>query len=340
MLDGMSLDQIRTFIAAADTGSFSAAARQLGRAQSVVSQTLANLEGQIGVRLFDRVGRLPVLTAEGKALLADARTVAGNIDLFKARARGLAGGLEPELTVFVNALFPTDVLTRAVTDFREQFPNTPLRIAVEGMGAVIAPVLERQCSFGIRGPLLLDQAELTSEHLLGARYLMVASPDHPLARQRGSIPGSVLSQHVQLVLTDRSSLTQGKDLRVMSPKTWRLSDLGAKHAFLRAGLGWGGMPLHLVKGDITNGTLVPLRLAESDAATSISMSAIYRTDTPPGPAGRWLIDRLKQPEEAGPPSEPVSSRKKTFPRSSVRAPAGLGAKRKSTGKPTHRLGRK
>ena len=302
MLDGMSLDQLRTFIAAADSGSFSAAGRQLSRAQSVVSQTLANLEGQIGVRLFDRSGRYPVLTAEGKALLADARAIAGDIDLFKARARGLAGGLEPELTVFVNALFPTGVLTGAVAAFREEFPNTPLRIAVEGMGAVIEPVLQRQCSFGIRGPLLLDQAELTAEYLLGARYLMVASPDHPLAKHRGPIPASVLAQHIQLVLTDRSSLTQGKDLRVMSPKTWRLSDLGAKHAFLRAALGWGGMPHHLVEDDLANGTLVPLALAESDAPTSISMSAIYRTDTPPGPAGRWLIDRLKQSTDA--PSAP------------------------------------
>ena len=122
MLDGMSLDQLRNFIAAADIGSFSAAARQARpRPIVVVSQTLANLEGQIGVRLFDRTGRYPVLTADGKALLADARTVAGNIDLFKARAPGLAGGLEPELTVFVNALFPTGVLTTAVAAFREQF---------------------------------------------------------------------------------------------------------------------------------------------------------------------------------------------------------------------------
>ena len=52
MLDGVSLDQLRTFIAAADEGSFSAAGRRLKRAQSVVSQTLANLEGQIGVNLL------------------------------------------------------------------------------------------------------------------------------------------------------------------------------------------------------------------------------------------------------------------------------------------------
>src|SRR5579863_2844230 len=106
MLDGVSLDQLRTFIAAADEKSFSAAGRRLWRAQSVVSQTLANLEGQLGVKLFDRGARLPVLTDQGRALLAAARAVAGDVDLFKARAKSLAGGLEPELSVAVDVMFP------------------------------------------------------------------------------------------------------------------------------------------------------------------------------------------------------------------------------------------
>ena len=298
MLDGVSLDQLRTFIAAVDTGSFSAAGRRLGRAQSVVSQTLANLEGQLGVRLFERSGRYPVLTAEGRALLADAREVAGRMDLFKAHARGLAGGLEPEVSVVVNVMFPTDVLTRAVAAFQAEFPNTPLRVFVEGMGAVIEPVLERRCAFGIRGPLAIAHPELESVPLLVIGYLMVAAPDHPLAVHRGAIPTSALAPHVQLVLSDRSTLTEGKDLRVFSHRTWRLSDLGAKHAVLRAGLGWGGMPRHVVEADLANGALVPLVLEEVDSTALIAMSAIYRTDAPPGPAGRWLIGRLKQNTES------------------------------------------
>ena len=67
MLDAVTLDQLRTFIAAADEGSFSAAGRKLRRAQSVVSQTLANLEAQLGVTLFDRSARYPSLTDEGRA---------------------------------------------------------------------------------------------------------------------------------------------------------------------------------------------------------------------------------------------------------------------------------
>src|SRR3982075_891382 len=98
-LDGMSLDQLRTFIAAAEEGSFSAAGRKLKRAQSVVSQTLANLEKQLGVKLFDRSARYPRLTDEGRSLLVDARSVADHVDGFKARARAMREGLEPELAV-------------------------------------------------------------------------------------------------------------------------------------------------------------------------------------------------------------------------------------------------
>lgn len=86
MLDGVSLDQLRTFIGAADEGSFSAAGRKLRRAQSVVSHTLANLEAQIDVRLFDRGGRYPRLTEQGSALLAQARLVVSGMDGFKSKA--------------------------------------------------------------------------------------------------------------------------------------------------------------------------------------------------------------------------------------------------------------
>src|SRR6195256_6522553 len=131
MLDGVSLDQLRTFIAAADEGSFSAAARKLRRAQSVVSQTLANLEGQLGVALFDRSARYPTLTQDGRALLQDARAVADQMDGFKARAKTLREGLEPELSLSIDVMYPMSELTEAVASFREAFPHTPLRLSVE-----------------------------------------------------------------------------------------------------------------------------------------------------------------------------------------------------------------
>src|SRR5947209_2517204 len=181
MLDGVSLDQLRTFIAAADEGSFSAGGRRLQRAQSVVSQTLANLEAQLGVKLFDRSRRQPVLTSQGVALLAEARMVVSGMDVFKARAKGLSEGLEPELSVVVDVMFPLERLTSAVAAFQEEFPAVPLRLNVEALGAVLQPVLDGRCALGVMGSLPTAPAELTREHLVNIGWAFVASPAHPLA---------------------------------------------------------------------------------------------------------------------------------------------------------------
>src|ERR1700730_15358775 len=117
-LDGMSLDQVRTFIAAAEEGSFSAAGRKLRRRQSVVSHTLASLERQLGVKLFDRSGRYPRLTGHGQALLNDARSIADAMDGFKAHAKTRREGLEPELSLAIDAMYPMSALTEAVGAFR------------------------------------------------------------------------------------------------------------------------------------------------------------------------------------------------------------------------------
>src|ERR1700678_3941034 len=165
MLDGVTLDQVRTFIAAADEGSFSGAGQRLGRAQSVVSQTLANLEGLLGVKLFDRSGRFPVLTDQGRALLAVARAVEGNVDNFKARAKSLAGGLEAELSVAVDIMFPVETFIAAVAAFQKQFPATLLKFDLES-SAVVAPVLDGRCAVGVVGSWSREQPQLTSEAVL------------------------------------------------------------------------------------------------------------------------------------------------------------------------------
>src|SRR5712691_7706176 len=294
MLDGVSLDHLRMFIAAADEGSFSKGGRRLRRAQSVISQTLANLEAQLGVKLFDRSSRSPVLTSQGVALLAEARAVVSGMNVFKARAKGLSDGLEPELSVVVDVIFPLERLTAAVAAFQGEFPAVPLRLYVEALGAVLQPVIEDRCAFGVMGSLPTAPAELTREQLLSVGWAFVASPTHPLASIKGPIPARVLAQHRQLVLTDRSELSRGKEFGVFSANTWRLADLGAKHAFLRAGLGWGGMPVDAIKRDLVNRSLVKIRIEDvPEGHLVMAMAAVFRADLPPGLAGRWLIEHLK-----------------------------------------------
>lgn len=294
MLDGVSLDQLRTFVAAVDEGSFSAAARKLNRVQSAVSGWVSSLEAQIGVVLFDRSGRFPKLTPEGVLLLADARNIVAGVDTLKARAKLMNSGLEAELSVVVDVFFPTSAVARAAKAFAERFPLTPLRIFVEGLGAAYQPVLDGRCSIGILGPLPLSFPSLTSERLGEIALVMVAAPGHPLARFKGRIAKEELAKHVQLVLTDRSALLGAQDFGVMSPSTWRLADLSTKYAFLKDGVGWGSMPLPMVHEDLAAGTLVTIEVGDMPpAGFMVTMSAVYPAAAPPGPAARWLIDFFK-----------------------------------------------
>src|SRR6202012_5213498 len=295
MLDAVSLDQLRTFIAAVDEGSFSAASRKLLRAQSVVSEAISNLEEQIGVQLFDRSGRYPKLTPAGLAVLGDARSIVTGVDLLKARAKGMSVGLEPELSVVIDVFYPIDPVTQVAREFRQKYPGVALRIYVEALGGAIKPVLDGRCSIGVIGSLPVIPDTLTYERLPGIAFLMVAARDHELTSYRGKIPKDVLGKYTQIVLTDRSALSSGREFGVMSAATWRLADLFAKHHFLLNGLGWGGMPLHAVRKDLEEGRLCVLPIEDVPPdGLMLSMSVVWQTNAPPGPAGRWFIERLKQ----------------------------------------------
>ena len=288
MLDGISLDYLRTFVAAADNGSFSAAGRAIGRAQSVVSQTISNLEAQLGVTLFERIGRYPRLTVQGANLLEDARRVVLGADALKAKARSFSAGMEAELCIVVDVMFPQRCLSDGLAGFKRRFPSTPLRLHVEALGRVAELVLDGSCSLGITGTLPFLPPGLTAERLFSETMVTVAAPGSPLAGKRGPVALQELLDATQLVLTDRSSLTSGVDYGVQAKNIWRLADLGAKHAFLRAGLGWGHMPLWAVAEDLKLGRLLRIEL-EGPAAGVMPFQAVYPSDRLPGPAGRWLL---------------------------------------------------
>jgi DNA-binding transcriptional LysR family regulator len=295
MLDGISLDQLRTFIAAADEGSFSAAGRRLKRAQSFVSQTVSNLEDQLGVRLFDRTARFPVLTDQGRALLANAHAVTGQMDLLKARAKSLAGGREPELTVVVDAIFPIAMFTGVIAALQVQFPETALRLYVKGSGTSVQNVLDRRCTLAVVVSDISMPPQLARERLMTVKMAMVVSRKHPLAAYDRPIPTAVLTKYIQLVHTNRLDFLPGREFDLLSPKTWLLAHIEAKLAFLRAGFGFGGLPLHVVERDLASGALVQISTEEPHVCDhAIEMSALYRIDSPPGPVTRWLIERLMQ----------------------------------------------
>jgi DNA-binding transcriptional LysR family regulator len=288
-----SLDQLRVFLTVVETGSFAAAGRRLTRATSAVSYSIANLEQQLGVALFDRKRtRKPTLTTAGIAVLSDAKTLSAGIDNLRAKVSGLMAGLEAEVSVVVDVMMPTSRLVDAMQAFEQEFPTVTLRLHVETLGAVTQLVHSGVAHIGISGPLHVNTAGIEHIKVGGVQLVPVAAPSHPLARNRANAPGAA-RDHVQLVLTDRSKLTEDRDFGVIGVKSWRLADLGAKHALLLAGIGWGNMPEPMVRDDLAAGRLKRLHLPEG-LGGFYALQAIYRTDTPPRPAAAWMVGHFSR----------------------------------------------
>lgn len=287
-----TFDQLKIFLTVVETGSFAGAGRQLNRATSVISYGVANLEAQLGLLLFEREGtRKPRLTAAGQAVLAEARSIGKGVDGLRAKVKGLLGGLEAQVDLAIDVMLPSAWLGAALRAFYAEFPTVALNLHVEALGAVMALVLDRKAVIGISGPLAAEMPGIETMVIGSVPLVPVAAPDHPLAQTKPLLPG-MGRDHVQLVLTDRSPLSEGREFAVVSPHTWRLADLGAKLALLKQGIGWGNMPRPMIEADLTAGHLVELAMPD-DTGTDYRLSGIYRSDAPPGPAASWLLERFR-----------------------------------------------
>jgi len=286
-----SLDHLRIFLAVVEEGSFGGAARKMNRAVSAISYGIAQLEAQLAVTLFAREGsRKPVLTEAGEGLLAEARSVADGVDALLAKTRSLHAGLESQVGLVLDVMLPGEVTAQVLSDFRELFPTVALRLRVEGLGAVAECLFEEDAQLAIGGPIISEDPQLERQAIGQVDLIPVAAPTHPLA-QPDIAPGES-RKHLQLVLSDRSTRTEGREFSVLSPLTWRLGDLGAKHSLLKEGLGWGNMPREMVAGDLKAGRLVELDLPEKPGDL-YTLSALWRRDERLGPATSWLIDAFR-----------------------------------------------
>ncbi len=292
MYDPVTLDQLRAFVAVVEEGSFSAAARKLRRVQSAISTSMANLESQLGVPIWDRSTKVAKLTEQGHAVLAAARRVLLEVDGLRRLTAGMVSGIEASVSLCIDALFPLDSLIDLCTAFAKEFPAVDLRIDTQVMSAVSARVLQGAATLGVASPDGLAPG-LERRVLAPIRMIPVVSPAHPLAQLRGPIKRERFADAIQIVLSERSD-TGVPDRAVLSPRTWRVADLHTKHVMLRAGLGWGNLPEHLVRDDLRAKRLVAIRPeAWGRDEHTLYLSAIYRTDTTFGPAHRWLLAQLE-----------------------------------------------
>lgn len=297
MLDNLSLDQMRMFLAVCDSGSFRAAAKELGRVQSAVSHAIAKLEDELGVRLFDRSGHRPVPTPEGRALLANVRDVLLRVDAMRARARGLREGVELELSLTIDVLFPPLLVGAALAEMSQAYPSVAIRLSAEALGGPITALLEGRSQVSVIVGESFRDPRIAIEALTSIEMIAVAAPQHPLGQATGQLlDAAALADHLQIVQFDRSPLTDQRDIGVISPRTCRVGGQDIKQAMIRAGLGWGRLPGWLAAEDLASGRLVRVETGVLGRRGALPAEAYigHRLDAPLGPAARSFTTALKR----------------------------------------------
>jgi DNA-binding transcriptional LysR family regulator len=292
-LGTLSLDQLRVLVTVADAGSFSAAGRALGRAQSAISQAIATLEELQGITLFDRDGYRPTLTAVGQVLVDQARLTLASAARFEAVAASSRDGFEPELAIAIDPLVPTAPFIDTLRALVREFPDLPVTFSTEGLGGSLRRLRAETAALGICLLLPTIPADIVAYPLLRIRMEAVVAPGHALAKRRRSLMQADLEEHVQLVLSDPAAAPD-ENYGLISARRWRFVDLGRRLDFLLAGFGWCRMPEHIVAEQIAAKKLVRLRIEDDPAPRdALTIYAAHRRDHLLGPAGRWLLKTLQ-----------------------------------------------
>lgn len=240
---GLKIDEIRSFVAVAETGSFSAAARNLKRAQSVVSMHIAGFEAELGYKLFDRTPK-PVLTAQGRELLVGAKRVLVEADRLQNRALTLSETQTPSIYMGIDLVLEAPVMIDLLRLFAKSFPS--VRLQIENISGSEAKWFFTKTAMNLALVFSSEPSLESDEYILGHSPLsIVVAKNHPLAAiDRPTVDD--LRRYRQIVVHARDP--QSPSPAVVNTDYWEI-DSGLWALGLAArGVGWAILPNFLLIG--------------------------------------------------------------------------------------------
>ena len=300
-----SSDSVQVFLAALDHGSFSAAARALSRVPSAVSMTIAHLEAELDVQLFDRSGREPRPTAAARALEPQARLLAAQLQQLNAQALALTQGLEERLTLAIAPELLAAHWAQSLAGLAQEYPLLQVEVLAAPQGdalallhqgrAQLALVFERPSIDGREG-----FQEVGSETLVA-----VMASQHPvLAAARGEAPERALLREEHLTTT-RQIVVASRDLAQTDPRFvfarhhWRTDNHLAALGLIEAGLGWGWQPRALVQPRIAAGSLVEMPFENLSNGVALWVDVVWSKERPLGLGARRFVQLIAQQGGSG-----------------------------------------
>ncbi|MDV6319517.1 LysR family transcriptional regulator [Chromohalobacter sp. HP20-39] len=284
----VTLAQWRMLAAVVDHGGFARAADAVHKSPSTLNHAVHKLEEQLGVQVLEPVGRQVRLTEAGDMLLRRARQLLESADALEDVAERLGEGLEAEVVIAVDQLFPPDALAQALDSVSRHYPHVRVQLHETVLNGGVEMLYDGRADLVVSG---IAAQGFLGEPLVNVAFLAVSHPAHPLQHLGRELDLRDLEQHRQLVVRD-SALRQSMDAGwLKAEQRWTLSHLVTSVDMLCRGLGFAWMPTTRIREALRTGSLVPLPLAVGGRREA-SMQLIFRDRDRAGPATRALAAAL------------------------------------------------
>jgi DNA-binding transcriptional LysR family regulator len=253
-----SIEQLQAFVATVEVGSFSAAARRLGKAQSVVSQHIINLEVDCDTALFERSGRYPTLTEAGNKLLPQAHALLSQHQRLKNSALALTDSAPTEVTIALDEGIPFKAVTSIIAELQMKYPHVTLEFLSASSLDIIDMLRGKQALTGIIFSELNIPSDLDFECIGSVKFDLYVAKSHPLAHQTCRNIDA-LRLHRQLLIRSRNTQTSSFQLKI-SPDAWYADNYFLLLELALQAHGWCLLPSHVAHESVQSQELVKLPL--------------------------------------------------------------------------------
>ena len=236
-------DQLIIFITVMETGSFSAAARQLGKVPSAISMSIANLEIDVDLKLFARVGREPLPTPQAQSLYEKSKQLLIEMKQWKQHAFALSSGLESHLNIVVVSELLHTRWTDYIVLLEQQFPELQINIFSAPQEDALHLLMTQAADLAF----MFEREQLqSSEQFVELKreiLVPVAARHSPLA-ESDQVSFEQILQNRQIVVASRDR--QIKPELLFSKHYWRTDNHHSACSMIKQGLGWGVLPLEML----------------------------------------------------------------------------------------------
>jgi len=289
----LNKDTVQVFLAVLDKGSFSAAARSLGRVPSAVSMCIANLEADLNLLLFDRSGREPRPTASAQALETKARFLLQQFESLETQALALSQGLESRLSLAIAPELLASPWAIPLSRVAERYPA----LDVEVLAAPEADAINLLHEGRVQLALVFESTQFDSreccQEMTRETLITVIAPTHPALASGRPLRMEELAEHRQILVAGRDS--QERTPRFLQAhQHWRTDSHTAALSLIQAGLGWGFLPLSLVRPQLQAGTLIQLHLDNISNSGTLWVDLVWSRRRPLGLAAQYFIELIRQ----------------------------------------------